>query len=149
MFCLTLVGCGSDPREGLVAAAVGDLDSAATKVQNIKNKVDDAVKKSSGKAPEFKEAIAEVDALKKIAKDMQELKLRADALAGKTTEEERKDLTDKYKVQLNQAITRLTKARNELKASIVAAETQDKDAVKPLRDKLEEAEGEFEAISRR
>lgn len=48
---LNLVGCSSDPREGLVAAAVTDVDNAATKVTNIKVKIEDAVKKAEpGKA---------------------------------------------------------------------------------------------------
>ncbi len=145
---LNLVGCSSDPREGLVAAAVTDVDNAATKVTNIKVKIEDAVKKAEpGKAPDFKEALLEVDALKKIAKEMQELKMKADALKDKTTEDQKKELSDTFKIRLNTANERVAKAKKELNDTLVAAEAQRKDALKSVRDKLAEADGEFESIS--
>ncbi len=109
--CVSLVGCGSDPREGLVAATIQEVEAAATKVSNIRNKIDDAVKKTeTGKTPDFKEALLEIDGLKKIAKLMQELKVKADALKDKTTEEERKELTDKNRLPLNKANERVAEA---------------------------------------
>lgn len=147
--CVSVVGCGSDPREGLVAATVNDLGNAATKVANIKAKIEDAVKKTeAGKTPDFKEAILEVDALKKIAKEMQELKMKTESLKDKTTEEERKALADQYREQVANVVERLSKTRKELIEAIASVESQHKDAFKPVRDKLVEAEGEFEAISR-
>src|ERR1700683_4768915 len=145
----TLVGCGSDPREGLVAAAVTDVDNAATKVSNIKLKIEDAVKKAeAGKAPDFKDALLEVDALKKIAKEMQELKMKADALKDKTTEDEKKELSETFKIRLNTANERVAKAKKELNDTLVAVKAQHKDALTTVREKLAEADGEFESISR-
>src|SRR5437660_9875853 len=84
---VTMVGCASDPREGLVEATVGDVETAAAKVMNIKNEINNAVNNTpSGKTPDFKKAELEVDALKRIAKEMQEFKIKADALKDKTTE---------------------------------------------------------------
>ena len=145
----TLVGCGSDPREGLVAVALGDVENAATKVTNIKAKIEEAVKKTEvGKTPDFKEALLEVDALKKVAKEMQKHKMEADTLKDKTTEEERKDLTEKFRSRVNSAIDRAAKAKKELNDTMVAVETQHKEGLKIVREKLAEADGEFEAISR-
>ena len=149
IMCGVMIGCGSDPREGLVDAAVVGVETGATKVMNIKNKIEDAVKKTeTGKTPDFKEALLEVDALKKIAKEMQDLKIKADALKDKTNEEERKDLADRIKPRLNSAIDRVVKAKKELNETMVAVEAQHKDALKTVREKLAEADGEFEAISR-
>ena len=146
---VSLVGCGSDPREGLVAATIQEVEAAATKVSNIRNKIDDAVKKTeTGKTPDFKEALLEIDGLKKIAKLMQELKVKADALKDKTTEEERKELTDKNRLPLNKANERVAEARAKLNETLAAAEAQHKDALKTVREKLTEADAEFEAISR-
>src|SRR5271165_2504694 len=79
IFSLSATGCGSDPREGLTSVAVAAINSSATMVSNIKGKIEDAVKKTeTGKTPDFKDAIAEIDALKKKAKEMQEFKMKAD-----------------------------------------------------------------------
>ena len=147
--CVTMVGCGSDPREGLVAATIQEVEAAATKVANIRTKIDDAVKKTeTGKVPDFKEVLVEVDGLKKIAKLMQELKAKADVLKDKTTDEERKDLTEKNRVPLNKANERVAEARAKLNETMAAVEAQHKDALKTVREKLIEADAEFEAISR-
>ncbi len=103
----------------------------------------------TGKTPDFKEAILEVDALKKIAKELQELKMKADALKDKTTEEERKKLAEEFSGKVNSAIERLSKSKKELNDTMVAVDAQYKDALKGVREKLIEADGEFEAISRR
>ena len=147
--CVTLAGCGTDPREGLVAATIQDVEAAATKVTSIRTKIDDAVKKTEpGKALDFKEALVEVDGLKKIAKLMQELKAQADVLKDKTTDEERKDLTEKNRVPLNKANERVADARAKLSKTMADVEAQHKDALKTVREKLIEADAEFEAISR-
>ncbi len=144
-----LVGCSTDPREGLVAATVGDLETAATKVANIKTRLDDAVKKTEvGKNPDFKEAILEIDGLKKIAAEMKNKKNQADALKDTTTEEEKKELTDRVKGRLVDVVDRLSKAKKELNDTMAQLEVQHKDALKTVREKLIEADGEFEAISR-
>jgi hypothetical protein len=147
--CVSLVGCGSDPRPGLVTATIQEVEAAATKVSTIRSKIDEAVKKTeAGKTPDFKEVLIEVDGLKKIAKQMQELKVKADALKDKTTEEERKELTDKNRLPLNKANERVAEARAKLNETLAAVEAQHKDALKTVREKLTEADAEFEAISR-
>src|ERR1022692_2695668 len=142
--CLALVGCGSDPREGLVNGTVEKLQNAATKVANINKKIEEAVKKTeSGKTPDFKEAILEVESLKNLAKEMQRLKTETEALKEKTPEEEQRALRDKIRGPLNDAIERLSKAKKDLNDTLVAVDKDHKDALKPVREKLTEAEGEF------
>jgi protein subunit release factor A len=149
-FSLSLVGCGSDQREGLVNGTVKKLENAATKVANINKKIEEAVKKTEqGKTPDFKEAIVEVESLKQIAKEMQALKTETEALKEKTPEEEQQALREKIRVPLNDSIERLTKAKKELNDTLAAVDKDYKDALKPVREKLAEAEGEFEAIARR
>jgi hypothetical protein len=84
---VTVVGCAAEPRDSLVDSIVGYVDGAASKVTSIKNKIDEAAKKTdAGKAPDFKDALSEIDALKKIATEMREKKINADAIKDKTTE---------------------------------------------------------------
>jgi predicted nucleic-acid-binding protein len=147
---VTLVGCGSDPRKGLVDGTVENLQNAATKVANINKKIDEAVKKTeSGKTPDFKDAIQEVESLKDIAKKMRTLKTETEALKEKTPEEEQKALRETIRGPLNDAIERLSKAKRDLNDTLAAVEQEHKDALKTVREKLTEAEGEFEAIARR
>jgi hypothetical protein len=144
-----LSGCGSDPREGFVAAAVEQLDNAAGKITNIRKKIEEADNKTDpGKTPDFKDAEKEVEALKKIAKEMQNLKIQTDAVKDKGTEEERKELTDKYKSKLKLAVDRLAKERTSLQETMNATDAKHKDSLKKLREKLQETDGEFESIAR-
>lgn len=147
--CASLVGCGTDPRDGLVAATIQQVEAAATKVGNIRTKIDEAVKKTEpGKTPDFKDVLVEVDGLKKIGKSMQELNVRVAALGSKNTEEERKRLTDENRAPLKKALERIAEAHAKLNETLAAVETDHKDALKTVRDKLTEADAEFEAISR-
>ena len=144
-----VVGCGSDSREGIVGATVQNLDTAGSKYANIKEKVDEAVKKTEvGKTPDFKEAVAVVDSLKEIGKQMQKLKLEAEAIKHSVSEEEKKEQADRYKARVDTAIERLTKERTTLMETLATVEQQHKGALKVLREKLTEAEGEFETIAR-
>ena len=145
---VTMVGCARILREGLVEATVGDVETAATKVMNIKNKIDDAVKKTeTGKTPDFKDALLEVDALKRIAKEMQEFKIKADALKDKTTEEERKDLSDKIKPRSSAPLTASARRKRSSTRPWRRSKLSTK-MPKTVREKLAEADGEFEVISR-
>ncbi len=147
--CLLLTGCSSDPRDGLVAVTIGDIETAATKIDNINTKIKDAVKNTDpGKTPDFKEAAKEVDALKGIAKEMQKHKLEADAIKDKATEEDRKEIAVKYRDAVNRAIDLVATKKKELNETLIEVEANHKGALKEVRDKLTEADGEFEAIAR-
>jgi flagellar hook-basal body complex protein FliE len=147
---VTLVGCESDPREGLISDTKAQLEAAAAKVSKIKGKVDEAVKKATetNKPPDFKETAEEAAGLKQIAAQMKDLKMKADGLKDKTTDEQRRKLTETYKDPINNAIDRLSKARKELNDKMVEVEKDHKDALKDVRAKLVEAEAEFELIAR-
>lgn len=150
LLSLVLTGCGSDPRDGLVAATVNDINTAASKIDNIKNKINEAVKNAEGgKTPDFKEAAKEVDALKGIAKEMQRRKLEAEAIKDKGTDEERKEIAENYRKRVNDAIELVSMKKKELNETLAAVEADHKSALKEVRDKLAEADGEFEAISRK
>src|SRR5471030_2787657 len=109
--CVTMVGCATDPREGLVAAAVEDLNTAASKVTTIKTRLEDAFKKAkeTGKDPDFKDVLLDVDGLKKIATEMKIKRNQALALKTSTTTEEQKVLANSIKSKLNDVIGRLSK----------------------------------------
>jgi hypothetical protein len=57
-------------------------------------------------------------------------------------------LTDKNRLPLNKANERVAEARAKLNETLASVEAQHKDALKTVREKLTEADAEFEAISR-
>lgn len=145
-----LVGCGSNPREALSNQAINQIGNAASKVDAIRVAIEDARKKTEAdKTPNFEEAIKEVENLKTAGQEMKDLKNRADAM-DKTpaTDEEKRELAAKIKKRLNVELTRMYDARKSLNETIAAVEKDHKDALKTLRAKLAEVDGEFEAISK-
>ncbi len=143
MLCATLAGCSTDPREGLVDAAVQDLNTAATKVTTINTKIKEAFDKSPD-SPDFKEVLNDIGGLKNIASDMKAKRTQANQLKSTTTPEERQELAKQVKVKLNEVITRLSKANAELDETIKA---HNRETLKVVLDKLLEANSEFQAIS--
>ncbi len=147
----TVVGCGSNPRDGLISTTIEHMSDAASKVASIKDRIGEAVKKAEKekKDPDFKEAIIAAESLKKTAKDLQALKLETEKLKGGTSEEESKELAKRWKDKLNAVEVRLYTELTELRKVMKEVESQNKDALKELRAKINEADGEFVVSSRR
>lgn len=148
----TVVGCGTDRRSGIVATTVTKLNDAALKVNQIKESVEKAVETAKNdkenKAIDFKEANEAIAKLKTVGVEMQAEKRDANEIKEALTEEEGKRLKTDYQNPLNEALKKLTKATQELNATLIEAERTHKEEVAALRTKLREAEGEFGAIMR-
>jgi len=148
---LALVGCASDPRETRVRAVLGNIESAATYVADIKSAVSEAVKKADNKKlnkAELEKTASGLDGLKNVAKEMQKTKQQIEGLAASTPKEQRDALAEQFRGKLTGAIAHLDEERRGLEKTLAEAETIDPDAVKDLRAKLTEAEGSFTVMAR-
>ncbi|MCI0742345.1 MAG: hypothetical protein L0Y72_25215 [Gemmataceae bacterium] len=150
--CLTVVsaGCGGDSREGHLSTAIEHMNNAATQISGIRDKIDEAVKKAEKDkgVPDFKEAVKAVEELKIIGKQMQKLDRDIEEVNTGITDEERKVLADRYKDNLQSAVTSLYDSKKLLNETLYNVEKSYKEALKDLRTKLNEAEGEFEVLAR-
>lgn len=144
------MGCGSGAREDVIDTTLSTLNNVATKVGSINDEITKAVKEADKKktTPDFKTALEMVAELKESSKKLLESKNRAESIKGTLSEEERKELSSRFKSRLNQALEDMANKQVELNKTLKSVEAQHKDAVKELRAKLREAEGEFEVLSR-
>lgn len=148
---LSLVGCASDPRETKVRAVLGNVESAATYVADIKSAVTEAQKKADNKklnAAEMKTALAGVESLKTLAKEMQKNKQQIEGLASSTPKEQRDALAEQFRGKLSNAMARLDEERRGLEKTLAEAEAIDPDTIRDFRAKLTEAEGSFVVLAR-
>jgi F0F1-type ATP synthase membrane subunit b/b' len=148
---LFLFGCATDPREGLISSAIGQLNEAANKIASIKDDVDKSIAKGENNklsAKELKDSYTSIEDLKNLSKEMQKIKQRADAVGGTLTADERTNLREQFQKRLNDAMANIERERSELEKKLVEAEAKDPDAVKELRSKLTEVEGNFVMLAR-
>jgi hypothetical protein len=128
------------------------IENATTKVDNIKTKVDEAVKRmETSRKLDFTEAIEACKQLKENGDEAQKLRQRIERVRAKITEEERVRNLGKFKDSLNMKFGDLLKKKEELRTALADAEKlggNSKQAVKELREKIVEAESPFEALSR-
>lgn len=157
LFSLGLVGCTSDSHEGLVSETIEMLDNATTAIKNITKQVETAVEtaEKNNQKLDLSKAMAETKKLKKTGEDAQFLKKRIEEQRAQITDENRKAYAEKKKAALNDAFKALLRQKDDLRKALANAENRDgqfkdqfKAQVKELRERLVEAEGPFEALSR-
>ncbi len=151
-----LVGCAGDNRDSIINDTSNQIANVATSAGNIKNKVDEYVKKKEatdnkdeeGAKTLLDEAIAEAKNLKEIAKKMQALSTRASSQTP-PTDDERKAFLEKHKKRINETQAELKDAHRAMKLAVAEASKKFEEPLRPLLKELSEAEGEFAAINRR
>jgi TolA-binding protein len=150
---VSFVGCGGDSRESIISNTTTQITQAATSLGNIKAKVEEFVKKKEAKdeegaKKELDEAVGEAKTLKEVAKNMQNLSAQANARTPPTPEE-KKALLEKHQSRINDTHGELKTAHREMKRAIDDAKKKYEEAMAPLIQALNDAEGEFAAIARR
>jgi chromosome segregation ATPase len=151
-----MVGCSSNPREGVLKATIGAVDKATAQLRNVKANINAAVEKSTKEKKDlteadFKPAVAAADELKKVAKELQTLREHADALKDSTPKEEREQLAQQYKGSLQGALVQLEKAQTEVNQAIKQVEDRggnDQKAIDIVKKALAQAQGEFEGLTK-
>src|ERR1035438_9994725 len=99
-----LVGCASDTHEDLIKQTLSAMQLAGTEVDNITNRVNDAVKKvEKGEATklDFAEATKATEKLKAVGEEFQIIKRRIEQVRSQISDDERKKNAIRQKDHLN------------------------------------------------
>jgi outer membrane murein-binding lipoprotein Lpp len=155
---ITLVGCSSDARKDLISSTMEKLKTAESTLSSANSKIKLAVENAKGSKtdPDFKDAIIDVENLKTIATRLKENRNKANELKANITPEEQADLVKQFKGDLNLVISQLAKATEELRVTLARFDKEgepeynyrDLEKFKELRFKINEANSDFEAITR-
>ena len=152
VLCAAIAGCSSDTHEGLVSDTIQMIENATNKIDNIKIKVDEAVKRmETTRKLDFSDADEACKQLKEAGDDAQKLRQRIERVRAKISDDERARNLEKFRGPLNSQYGNLLKKKEELRTALSDAEKlggNAKQAVKELRDKIIQAESPFEALSR-
>lgn len=147
-----LAGCGGDPRESIISNTNNLVSEAATSASNIKNNVEEFVRKKGTDDEAAKkalnEAVAEAEKLEKTAKALQNQAARVGAMAS-LTDAEKKANEEKFKSRIDQTREELITSHREMKKVLESANANYEEQLRPLMQALSKAEGEFAAIARR
>ena len=151
---LGLVGCGRDERDGLINETIAQIDRATSVLGNIKDTLQKGLKtaedeKRAVNAADFDKIVKEIiPELKEVGGNMQALKRQTESLRDKITTEERKTLADKFTKRTEQALTSLREEQAALSKLLQKAQGISEEAVRELKQRLAEAQGEFEVIAK-
>ncbi|MBM4067909.1 MAG: hypothetical protein FJ271_03055 [Planctomycetes bacterium] len=145
--CLGLIGCSSDTRETLVSVAVKQMNDAASNMASIRQSVEKWEKEPKEKAKYLKLAGDAAERLKKNGQAFQEIKQQADKL-DVLTQQEKEEQAKTFEKSLRGALTTVTKEMAALNQTMARAEKVDKTGISDLREKLRQAQSEFEVLSR-
>lgn len=152
---VVLIGCGHDTHEGLIQDTVVMMNAASTQVKNISDRVKEATeryKTDSKKGLDLTDALKAADELKKTGNKALQIKQAIDQYRKNITDEDQKINAEKQKDDIRAAFKKLYERRDELRAALAEAEKLDngkeKAKVEALRDKIVEAEGPYESLTR-
>jgi hypothetical protein len=153
-----LAGCADDANDQLVARTISTLSSTTSTVEQITKTLNDGVAKAKQEnKPLDKNALIEAtkkaDDLKKIAGELQRIKADTEVVKDSITTEQKVALAKKHKQNFVQALSDLDAAQRKLDAALKDAEAvtaaEDKPVMEKLREKLTEAQQEFEVLTKR
>jgi len=157
--CLfAMVGCGADSHEALIQQTATLLEQAANQVGNIKDEVKKALDLAGGDkkllatsdeiAKSLEKAGKEAEALKDTGQKLAKVKQEADDFRGSISKKQQADNAEKHNDKLVSAIERLDEEKKALQKLFKALEGLNAEAARPLRDKIREADGQFESLIR-
>jgi DNA-binding transcriptional MerR regulator len=157
LFLFGLTGCSSDPRDEQIKRVVAALEEAVGDVQNVSDGIEEAVKKAKADPEkkelteaELKPAIEAIDRLKKVGDKLQIIKAKIDSLPDPPAEDQKKELIDKNKADLEGKLERLDKEQRRLEVVLRdSAPYIQRDAMSALRTKLKEAEEKYLTLGQR
>ncbi len=166
-FCL-LAGCADETNDEILTKTISTLSATTTAVEDITKTLNDGVAKAKqDNKPLDKtviiEATKKADQLKNFAAELQKRKAESDVARDSVTTDQKQALAKKYKDTFLQALRDLDAAERRLDAALknadAAAAPEDKmtptgltapsSLMDNLRFKLEEAQREFEVLTKR
>jgi oligoendopeptidase F len=144
-------GCSGDTREDLIANTLNAMDEAAKELDTLAKDVNKAVDKAKGEKSnqlDFTEALKYTDKLALTGKKMQAIKGQLESMRSTITPDEREKNAEEKRGAINSSFKRLQEGRTELEKALKNAEEVNKSETKKLNDKIKEAIGPFESLSR-
>jgi len=166
LFMFTCVGCSNDPNDELIVGTIQVLGNTTRTIEQIKTQVADTVEaaKKDGKPLAIEKitlAAGKADELKKMAKQLQDIKAAADVRKENITPEQRPEYASRHKATFQRALQEVDKAQKDLEialneagaynASLTDSEDRAKgaSALAELRKKVEDGQREFEVLTKR
>jgi hypothetical protein len=151
MLCGMSVGCGSESQDGLIKDTISLIDQSATEVGNIKERINEAVKKveaGTTKTLDLTDAIKAAEKLKTTGVEAQKIKSRIEHVRGAVTEEQKILWAKKNQPRLNEVLANMLEKKKNLRDTMSAVEKTYPSEIANLRKKIVDAEGPFEALAR-
>jgi len=160
---LSAAGCGSDERAPIVEEMVRQIDIAGAKVKGIRLKVEEAVTQANKKAEKEKREVKTTDltladlqvardavkGLKEVSAGYLEEARKAQSIVDSITKEQQEKFAQEFGSKVQTEMAELQREQEKLSDAIVAAEKINPAATKELREKLLEANAEFESLAKR
>lgn len=154
---MTLAGCASDSRDGLIRSTSNQLAEASSSVEAITAKLKEFEKQKEnrneeGAKKELDDAVAAAKKLKDCAAQMQELFRKADAAAPQTAEA-KKALREEYASSIKNYTREITNASDkhrEMKTALAeVTKKYGEEPLRPLMQEMQDADTLFAGITRK
>jgi hypothetical protein len=146
-----LAGCGGDTREDLISRTVGAMNEAAKQMDTIAKDVTKAVdkaQKDGSNQLDLADALKATEKLAVTGRKMQQIKGELESMRGKVTDEEKQENAKDKGPMINDSFKRLLKEQNTLEEALGKANEVNRAETQKLREKIKEAVGPFESLSR-
>lgn len=154
---MTLAGCASDSRDGLIRSTSNQLADATSSVEAITTKLKEYEKAKENRneeaaKKELDDAVAVAKKLKESAQKLQDLYRKADA-AAPATADAKKAIREEYASSVKNFTREVVSASDkhrEMKAALAeVTKKYGEDPLRPLLQEIQEADTEFAAITRK
>jgi len=158
LLACVVVGCGDDPNDKVIAETISTLRNTTSDIEHVSKTINDAVNQAkNSKKPldiaEIDKATKEAAGLKKKAQDLQNEKAWMDVRKDNITAEQREEYANRYKVDIGKALQGLDAAQKNLELALreadSVADSDGKSSLQKLRETLQEAQNEFEVLTKR
>jgi len=146
-----LPGCSGDTREDLISSTINALNEAAKQLDTIAKDVTKAVdkaQKDGANQLDLGDALKATEKLALTGRKMQVIKGQLESMRGKVTDEERQENAKEKGPAINDSFKRLLKEQDELEKALGKAIEVNRPETQKLREKIKEAIGPFESLSR-
>jgi outer membrane murein-binding lipoprotein Lpp len=148
--CL-LAGCSGETREDLISNTVNAMDEAAKQLDTLAKDVHkalDKAKKDGTNQLDFTDAIKSTEKLAKTGQKMVAIKGQLESIRSTITPEEKEKNAEEKKAAINRSYKSLQDGKAELEKALKEASEVNRAETRKLEDKLREAIGPFESLSR-
>jgi hypothetical protein len=152
-----VAGCSTDPNEELVSSLIATVNGTTSEIERVTKTLTDATSdaKTNSKplaVERVNTATEQAAELKKRATFLQRIKAEIEIRKDSVTKEDREALASKHGGALRKALADLDGAEKKLEDALRkaddVADQSGKDALRKLRDKLQEYQSEFDVLNK-